>query len=466
MRNLAVLLGVSVYNNAHDLPACQNDVDNMCRLLEATGKYQILKIEEKLSKPQILEQIEQFLNADSEEKIGELLFYFSGHGHQDQSGMHFILKDTEIDRINATSLNNNEIDDMARACNPHLFVKIIDACQSGLAYIKSLDGKREIVEEKNVLDFRTEKKFENCIFMSSSKRDESSAATEECSLFTQAFIRAVLDGTKSEAIRYSDIQNYITDEFNVRKNGQTPYFNLQCDGRAIFANTTPALRQLAEEQLQNAVAVSEPESELETNVERFLAAYRSEEDVKGIIEKIKDTLNEEKLPLTWIDKYYDISIGSSNRRDFEEDEGLVKFLYEKREKENLYVEFDTDRVKNESSLGLPFFGYKTVPVRFSPLVHTLPSNITMHLSPKNDGLPKYEIDIVFVYSDTGMYIFQGARQLVRKGWNGFVQGEKKQYTYKWLEYAKFDEDNWRDYVQKRLTDCAEFVEKSLNEFVE
>ena len=184
-----------------------------------------------------------------------------------------------------------------------------------------------------------------------------------------------------------------------------------------------------------------------------------------MIEKIKVILQEENLPLTWLDKYYDISLGSLNNHDYEEDSGIVKFLYERRQKENLYVEIETERVRKESYLNIPLWGYETVPVRFTTMVHSLPTNITLNLLPKNEGLPKYEIDLVFVYSDTGMYVFQGARQLICKGWNEFVEGDKKKYTYCWFEYGKFEQSDWKEYVQKRFEESAEFVEKSLNEFV-
>lgn len=457
MRNLAVILGVSVYDHANNLSACKIDANQMHELLHATEKYQILQLDEGLTKNQIMEKLEEFFNADAEEDaIGEVLFYFSGHGCQDENDLHFILKGTEPEKINATSLNNKEIDDLVRPYNPRLFVKIIDACQSGLAYIKSLDEK---------IDLSMNKTFENCIFMSSSKRDEPSAANAKCSFFTKAFIEAVYDGTKADVIRYSDIQNYITDEFNTAKYEQTPYFNIQGDGRAVFANTTVALKQMAEKYGGEETGLVEPESELERNLDHFLEAYRSEEAVKEIIEKVKAILQEETLPLTWLDKYYDMHLGSMNSHDYEEDSGIVKFLYERRKNENLYVEVETERARKESYLNIPLLGYETVPIRFTPMVHSLSSNITLNLWPKNEGLPRYEVNLVFVYSDTGMYVFQGARQLVCKGWNDFVEGDKKKYTYSWFEYGKFDQRDWKEYVQKRFIESAEFVEKSLGEFV-
>ena len=89
----------------------------------------------------------------------------------------------------------------------------------------------------------------------------------------------------------------------------------------------------------------------------------------------------------------------------------------------------------------------------------------MDLLPKNEGLPRYEIELVFIYCDTGMYIFQGAKQFVFKGWNQYVLRDKKKYSYKRLEYAKFEEKDWRDFIHNQLEDSAKFVEESLDSFI-
>ena len=203
MKNYAIILGVSEYINADNLPACKNDVNRMFEILNATEKYQILLIDEKHKKQEIIKEVEDYFNANNaEEEIGEIFFYFSGHGYQDKDDLHFILRETELDKINATSFNNAELDDIVRKKNPRLYVKIIDACQSGFAYIKSLNYENKVVFPQKESDINIEKKLENCIFMYSSKKDESSIANEEYSIFTQAFINAVLEGSKEESVRY------------------------------------------------------------------------------------------------------------------------------------------------------------------------------------------------------------------------------------------------------------------------
>lgn len=131
-----------------------------------------------------------------------------------------------------------------------------------------------------------------------------------------------------------------------------------------------------------------------------------------------------------MNKYYDVNLESTPKFDFQDDVDIVNFLYERADKENLYIEFETERVKKENAFGIPMFGYETIPVRFSILAQSLLSNIRIDLLPNNEGLPCYEIELVFVYSDTGMYIFQGAKQFVFKGWNQYVLGDKKKIYIK------------------------------------
>jgi hypothetical protein len=117
------------------------------------------------------------------DEIGEVLFYFSGHGVQDND-MHYALCGTRVDAINSTTLNNAEVDAVVRKVSPKLFVKVIDACQSGLSYIKGLG---ETITED--MDLQA-KDFENCIFLCSSRSTQSSYAGNPYSKFTKATLNS------------------------------------------------------------------------------------------------------------------------------------------------------------------------------------------------------------------------------------------------------------------------------------
>lgn len=135
MKNYAIILGVDKYPHAMELPCCANDAHAIEGLLAATEKYEILRIPGDATKDKVLEEISTLLPDDGSE-VGEVLFFFSGHGMQD-TDMHYVLKDTTLQMISSTALNNAEVDAIVRKVSPKLFVKIIDACNSGLSYIKS-----------------------------------------------------------------------------------------------------------------------------------------------------------------------------------------------------------------------------------------------------------------------------------------------------------------------------------------
>lgn len=464
MENYAIVLGVPEYTNASDLQACKNDADLMCELLSATEKYKILRIDENLRKTEILEKIDSFIEMPgTKSKVGEIFFYFSGHGYQDETDMHYILKDTELKKINATALNNNELDDIIREKNPELFVKIIDACESGLSYIKSL-SLGEYFEKRKHIDEKIDKTFENCIFMSSSKKNEYSEATNECSYFTKVFIDAVLEGIKAGIVRYSDIQNYIRDEFTDDKYDQTPFFNLQSDGRAIFTYATEALKKLACRDVQQETG-NEEENTLETKINNFLKLCRSQEQVEDYVKCIENYVETSVKIFGKFENHYETKILDKARREFETDESILNFLYDKRRSENIYVKFETEKRQKNSYFDLPFLRTETVPVKFWSIANSLPSFEKIKLEPKDEALPVYEVSIIFVYSDIGMYIFVGAQQLIYKGWNEYVVGEKKKYKYFKLEYSEFDNENWKDNLENNLQECVNFIEASLSNFV-
>ncbi len=61
MKNIAIIIGVSEYNAAEDLPGCVQDVEIMKKLLCATGKYKVLQLDGASSKHDIIKMMEQFL---------------------------------------------------------------------------------------------------------------------------------------------------------------------------------------------------------------------------------------------------------------------------------------------------------------------------------------------------------------------------------------------------------------------
>lgn len=230
--NLAILIGVSEYQNVGKLNACKNDVKLLKELLEETGKsYDILFLEENTSANNVKTEVINFLSKYSEEKqeIDELFFYYSGHGLVEEDEFHYVLSDYDPKWIKRTTFMNSELDSLIRTVKPKLTIKVVDACFSGSKYIKDINE----IEIKKSMELSKEC-LENCYFMYSSQNNEVSRATNDISLFTQSFINSVLN-TDGNQIRYKDIIDYISDEFSQDdKKSQTPYFITQANNTEIF----------------------------------------------------------------------------------------------------------------------------------------------------------------------------------------------------------------------------------------
>lgn len=229
---LALLLGVSKYQSAdNNLPACANDVAIMQRLLEASGQFAEIYVIDGSEKPahEVKDLIVPWIEKYKGTELQEVFFYYTGHGQFHKDDFYFQLYDTNATKRKQSSLTNTELDTWLRTLGAELTVKVIDACQSGIAYIK--DGNQTI--EKYFSD--TVGGFKKCIFMFSSTTQQSSFQDEDLSFFTRTFVEAVRSHP-SDSIRYRDIMDYISDEFEVNTvlEGQTPVFVIQAHNTEVF----------------------------------------------------------------------------------------------------------------------------------------------------------------------------------------------------------------------------------------
>lgn len=275
------------------------------------------------------------------------------------------------------------------------------------------------------------------------------------------FVDAVFNSVEQGTIYYSDIQNYIADAFNTYSLYQTPYFATQGIGRAVFAEVTVELKELAKEIADFKTQLSEGKSEIELSIEKFLNLYRDEVFVKQLMVDVESIMGRASVESSWLQKYYAYIFDSQTDEDYRNDSSIIGFLYQRCTGENLYVKFDADKSSN-NILELPSF---ELPKRYSSLAYNLPSVFTYHLIPKHDGLPRYES--IFVYSDTTyMYVLNSVKQYICKGWRKYVQNQSTKYTYRILEYNSFDISEWESYVHSRLSDAMVFVEKTILSFIQ
>ena len=160
--------------------------------------------------------------------LTEALFYFSGHGQSKDEEFYFALSDFEESRRNTTSLKNTELDVFLRALNPKLAVKIVDACNAGVQYIKDAAKSESGRFQKTT----SQGQFNNVYFMFSSLFDQASFCNSHVSDFTKAFLEAIVAHGNAE-VRYRDIIDQITDRFETKLD-QRPFFITQADHTELF----------------------------------------------------------------------------------------------------------------------------------------------------------------------------------------------------------------------------------------
>lgn len=239
---IAVLIGVSDYTQIGKLEVCEDDLKMMTYLLEDIAKYDdVVSINSKtFNALETKEKLSEFINQNKNKSIDELFFYFSGHGNYKNDDFYYLLKDYSDDKKNQTSITNSDIDNMFKSLNPKLMVKVVDACFSGVQYIKNSNESciRKYLED-------TTKSYNNCYFMFSSQRDQTSLISgKPLSDFTYSFLNSLIK-TKTTNIKYKHIIDYVSDDFSDNKE-QTPYFIAQADYTENFLNITDEQKQKLE----------------------------------------------------------------------------------------------------------------------------------------------------------------------------------------------------------------------------
>lgn len=262
--NIAIILGVFEYKvNIQDLPGSKNDIIAFHNLIQKTEKYDdILVIDNYQSSGEIKTKISHFFEKYKEVSINEFLFYFTGHGDFANDEFYYILPDFDFDKKQQTSLQNSELDNLIKSINPKLVSKIVDACHSGVNYIKNLTVIDSYIKS-------TTNKFNNCYFLFSSLNNQSSFQNKDYSFFTLSLLNAIKNSEKNE-VRYKDIIDYISDEFSQFPE-QTPFFITQADFTENFCNKNSNL---------NTFLLTIPETFPKTNINEFKQYNSIEEIIK------------------------------------------------------------------------------------------------------------------------------------------------------------------------------------------
>lgn len=283
--NIAILIGVSNYDKASDLPACFNDVNILNKIISHGDKYQSkLFIDSGTNSSLVKSKMSEFIRKHEGTEIDELFFYFSGHGLFSDDEFYYAFSDYDPKKIKNTTYENTEIDSLIKSLAPKLAVKVVDACNAGVSYIKNTDFYTKTLQEKST-------GFENCYFMLSSNTLQSSFADNKLSYFTKSFIESIAY-SQTDSIRFKSVIDYISDAFSDNKD-QTPLFINQAKYTEVFINSdnnlrdelSAELRGLAQTQLENT-----PRTSLLERIKEDEKRYFKQDSAMKIYDNVRDYL--------------------------------------------------------------------------------------------------------------------------------------------------------------------------------
>lgn len=483
--NLAILIGVSDYSNERipNLTACKNDVNLMSTLLKLTKKYdEILVIEKNTTSENVKKQLTEFIKkhtVNEEKEIEEVLFYFSGHGEVYDDEFYYILSNFDFDKRNSTSLINSELDNLLRNLKPKLAIKIVDACKSGVSYVKE-PGEFKIEKIMN----NDEHTYQNCYFMFSSHSNQSSKATAKISYFTYSFLKAIRVSQNGE-IRYADIINLIKDDFAQPHSTQTPYFVIQADYTEVFCNITDNLRGLIANQLTTLTTKNTIKSEKNNSsmtlleiIEKEAEEYcKNPEEAYELLAIVRDNIYSYEFNED-INKLYNISkVDSDDYSDLPK----INRIGEKLSKEEGYfveIKYGVRKVREEikdNSLSAslralsgqfnrtePQKHYRTVERKYaSDIIITEKSplyRISIDLEPKFPNLPGFNFTLVIAFSKKELTIFYFYNKCKEIGWNEFVKNEENViWKYNKFPLKKVKETEEKKSLEKIFQDFESYV---------
>ena len=282
---IAILIGVSEFDTLKNLPPCKNDLMTMKKLIEATGSYdQIISISENTNSDQIRKNLSK-LKSFQDKRIEEVFFYYTGHGYFYSDQFHYSCSNSDLESLDKTFLSNNEVDNLIKLLNPSLTVKVVDACQAGVRYVKNIDSVEEDLVENYLKDSQV--KFNDCYFMFSSDIDQCSTTFGHLSVFTRSFFNAIRNHTSSE-IRFGQIMDHIANEF--KSTNQTPIFISQGPFYHVFCQINQKIIDLFDEN-EDLFYPNSTQTTMENNNGNSTSSAKDKNKINELILKLQSRNN-------------------------------------------------------------------------------------------------------------------------------------------------------------------------------
>ena len=445
MDHLAIVIGISEYENGGNLSACFNDADMIYSILENTEKYkEILFLKGSVKSSSLKEKLIEFSKKYENQEIEELFFYFSGHGYANENDFYFCTTDVDTAKINSTSLQNTELDTFIRKIEPKLYIKVVDACFSGTHYIKGVDFEKEIITtifQKSI----KQKAFENVYFFYSSHSNQTSKATNEISIFTDSFISCIKQAELSKSLRYKAIIDFLTDSFKEDEK-QKPYFIIQGDMTETFCTITEKTMQ----SINKDKAKQKAEEDSFKKIKALLKQHPTKEEIKQTSEKIQKIFEEFKLTNSIISKEYKV---------------LPEYkVFTKSKLIGEWIE------KNKSAyhlLAIPIKNRGGIICSYNNNTNDFSEKQSINITSPERSIPKFILEITYLYSFYTIYILYQIYLCHRIDWRTF---EDKVTPLNELSVCEIQITKFDDSESKKIyTILAEFekcVLNSLEEYLE
>lgn len=449
--NLAILVAVSDYTSLSKLPGCKGDIEVMTTILEGTDKFSdTLKIHGSVRSQSAKSQLADFIDRNNEKRVGEVLFYYSGHGTASSDDFLFLFSDYEERLTNQTTLSNKELDGMLKSLNPQLTVKVIDACHSGVSYVKDSDILNATFE-------KSKGQFKKCYFMFSSQTYESSWQDASMSYFTSEFKNAV-GKHSSDKIRYKDIIDAISDAFQSDQR-QTPFFITQADFTEIFCHNPSKLQMLLSGSTAGRPEIAAPPSPVDATgktsllevIKNDASRYCNKDEVAKEIKVIEQQVGL-LLNATDLDSLYSILVEHESASNLPKKRAIAEWFTKK--SSDFFIDYTYEEEEYQTYVDPPppstrsaFYGFsmldmarlqpqvlatrtRSVVSGVYPTVEMEYQALIVKLLPSFPNLVAWHLYLFPVFSRVHIRLFYCFVRMIQNGWDDLKPSAKDEWKTK------------------------------------
>ena len=343
---------------------------------------------------------------------------------------------------NLTSLSNSELDSWLKSLRPELTVKVIDACHSGVPYVKGI--------QENISKYfeATKASFQKCIFMFSSARDQYSYQDKHLSHFTRAFVDAVKTSELS-ILRYREIIDFVTDHFANSLNtfSQTPFFVTQVTNTEVFCTPNPELHTITYPELpvpSNIQQQSFVGSSLKELIAEDEKAYISKEEAEGILRNWVTRITEYEYSVELAD-LYKIGVTQVANKTLEDEEVIGQWLLDSNGgffAEPTYGAV-TSSPPTSAALQINYIGQQYITTyEVSGFRHTADfpyKAIQVAAHRLHNNLPVFACTITYLPRMEKLVIFSMFATYRDKNWDELKLSDKSEWKWKLCSFGNFDE---------------------------